>query len=192
MPRPSSAPNAAERAATNRKRTVGENIKAHRIARDLSQEELAEKFGVSRAAISQYEIGVGEVNAGNLPRLAHILGVSTWDFFSSPDTYLAPATPSLEWALAQVTRHQGGGGGLKPFSVDLGASAVRSPEATAQAQITAEMLSQFSELSADDQEVVRRLVRSLHEKQPSRRKTRAKRVARRVLKERADEPQGAT
>ncbi len=168
------------------KRVVGENIKAHRIAQNLSQEELAEKFGVSRAAISQYELGVGEVNAGDLPRLARILGITTLEFFHSPDAYIAPATPSMDWAIAQVTRHQGAGGGLKPFSVDLGASAVRSSEATEQAQTIHEMLSQFSELSVDDQEVVRRIVKALHGKQPlGQRKTKAKRVTRRVRKEQA-------
>ena len=58
--------------------------KAARLAKDLSQEELAEKFGVSRSALSQFELGKGDVNAGDLPRLAKILGVSTLKLYEQP------------------------------------------------------------------------------------------------------------
>ena len=81
MPRKPSADNASKRSNTNVRRTIGANVKARRLTLGWSQQELADLFGVSRAAVSQYEIGTGEVNAGDLPRLAKILGVGLLDFY---------------------------------------------------------------------------------------------------------------
>ena len=41
----------------------------------LDQSQLAEAFEVSRQAVSQYERGVTDINAGDLPYLAQILHV---------------------------------------------------------------------------------------------------------------------
>ena len=90
MPRKSSASNNLKRSPFNVREAVGSNIKRHRLALGWSQQELADRFGVSRAAISQYEIGTGEVNAGDLPRLADLLGISLLDFYSGPGPGLRP------------------------------------------------------------------------------------------------------
>lgn len=84
MPRKSSAANAPKRSDSNVRRIIGANIKARRLALDWNQQDLADRFGVSRSAVSQYEIGTGEVNAGDLPRLAQILGLTLLDFYQSP------------------------------------------------------------------------------------------------------------
>jgi transcriptional regulator with XRE-family HTH domain len=84
MPRKSSATNTAKRSGYNVRQAVGSNIKIRRLELGWSQQELADRFGVSRAAISQYEIGTGEVNAGDLPRLADILGLSLLEFYEGP------------------------------------------------------------------------------------------------------------
>ena len=81
MPRKSSAANNAKRSIHNVRQIIGGNVKARRLALGWSQQELADRFGVSRAAVSQYEIGTGEVNAGDLPRLADILGISLLEFY---------------------------------------------------------------------------------------------------------------
>ena len=90
MPRKSSASNNLKRSPFNVRETVGGNIKRHRLTLDWSQQELADRFGVSRAAVSQYEIGTGEVNAGDLPRLADFLGISLLDFFAGSGPSLSP------------------------------------------------------------------------------------------------------
>lgn len=91
MPRKSSAQNAPKRSDSNVRLVIGANIKARRQALDWSQQELADRFGVSRAAVSQYEIGTGEVNAGDLPRLARILGIHLLDFYRPPARADQPA-----------------------------------------------------------------------------------------------------
>ena len=90
MPRKSSASNNLKRSPFNVREAVGSNIKRHRLALGWSQQELADRFGVSRAAVSQYEIGTGEVNAGDLPRLADLLGIGLLDFFAGSGPSLSP------------------------------------------------------------------------------------------------------
>ena len=194
MPRQSSATNAAERAATNLKRVVGENIKAHRIALDLSQEELAEKFGVSRAAVSQYEIGAGEVNAGDLPRLAEILGMSLPQFFQvPPEPYVAPKGPDFQWMLGQVTHAQGGTARshLPQRSLVRSVNSLDPPWTTEEAALESErppqgevpggeVMAQFSLLTPGNQDLVQRLIRALLEAPSAPRRAGAKRVKRRI------------
>jgi transcriptional regulator with XRE-family HTH domain len=84
MPRSLSSANASEKSDSNVRSVIGANIKARRIALKLKQQELADRFGVSRSAISQYENATGEVNAGDLPRLARILGIHLLDFYQPP------------------------------------------------------------------------------------------------------------
>ena len=96
MPRKPSADNAPKRSSTNVRRTIGANIKARRLTLGWSQQELADRFGVSRAAISQYEIGTGEVNAGDLPRLAEILGSGLLDFYGHAPPVSAARTQGAD------------------------------------------------------------------------------------------------
>lgn len=58
MPRKSFAPNNLKRFPFSVREAVGSNIKRHRLALGWSQQELADSFGVSRAAVSQYETAV--------------------------------------------------------------------------------------------------------------------------------------
>lgn len=90
MPRKSSASNNLKRSPFNVREAVGSNIKRHRLVLGWSQQELADRFGVSRAAVSQYEIGTGEVNAGDLPRLADLLGISLLEFYEGKPLDLRP------------------------------------------------------------------------------------------------------
>lgn len=55
---------------------IGEKIKALRKTRGLTQEQLAEKLGVQRATISNYEIGRRSPHLKELEKIASILGVS--------------------------------------------------------------------------------------------------------------------
>ena len=59
---------------------VGKRIKALRKTRGLTQEQLAEKLGVQRATISNYEIGRRSPHLKELEKIASILGVSL-DYF---------------------------------------------------------------------------------------------------------------
>lgn len=59
---------------------VGKRIKALRKTRGLTQEQLAERLGVQRATISNYEIGRRSPHLKELEKIASVLGVSL-DYF---------------------------------------------------------------------------------------------------------------
>lgn len=55
---------------------TGEKIKAARTKAGLSQEQLAQKLGVSRSAVAKWETGKGIPDIENLKALAQLLNVS--------------------------------------------------------------------------------------------------------------------
>lgn len=56
---------------------LGNQIKAHRAALSLSQEELAEKVYVTRQTVSNWETGLGYPTFDVLIRIAAYFGVTT-------------------------------------------------------------------------------------------------------------------
>ena len=58
---------------------IGQNIRKIRKAHGLSQEELAEKMGVTDKAVSKWERDLSCPDINSLPNLAEILGVSVED-----------------------------------------------------------------------------------------------------------------
>lgn len=54
---------------------LGDTIKTMRLSRDLSQQDLAEKIGVSRSAIGMWERGVREPNLDTIEALADVFNV---------------------------------------------------------------------------------------------------------------------
>ena len=57
-------------------KTLGENLKEHRVARKMTQEFVAESLGVSRQAVSKWEIGASDPSTSNLFALAKLFGVT--------------------------------------------------------------------------------------------------------------------
>ena len=64
---------------------VGRNIKLHRLAKSMSQEELAHKLGLTFQQLQKYERGVNRVGGGRLFRIASILGIPVSAFFEGAD-----------------------------------------------------------------------------------------------------------
>ena len=60
---------------------IGEKMKKIRLARNFSQQDIADKMGVSRQYVSRWESNERRVNAEQLIQFAKIVGV-TLDFFS--------------------------------------------------------------------------------------------------------------
>lgn len=58
------------------KKSLGEAIKAHRARCKMSQEFVAEAVGVSRQAVSKWELGTSEPSTSNLLALAKLFGIS--------------------------------------------------------------------------------------------------------------------
>lgn len=59
---------------------IGAKIKTLRKGRRLTQEELAEKLGITRATVSNYEVGRRAPHINELKRIADFFGVGV-DYF---------------------------------------------------------------------------------------------------------------
>jgi transcriptional regulator with XRE-family HTH domain len=62
---------------------VGQRIRVERLARRMSQTELADKIGVSFQQVQKYEKGLNRVGAGRLTRIAEVLGIPVRSFFET-------------------------------------------------------------------------------------------------------------
>lgn len=60
---------------------MGAKIRAYRLAKGLSQFDLADALGLDQTTISAWECGKAEPTAFNIRRLADILGVAPGDLF---------------------------------------------------------------------------------------------------------------
>ena len=68
--------------------TMGEIIQTRRAKRGLSQEKLAELVGVSRQAVSKWEVGDAVPDTDKLVPLARALGVTTDELLGNvPEEY---------------------------------------------------------------------------------------------------------
>jgi transcriptional regulator with XRE-family HTH domain len=64
---------------------VGRNIRVFRLAKGLSQTELADALGVTFQQVQKYEKGINRVGSGRLLKISAILGVKITDFFQGTD-----------------------------------------------------------------------------------------------------------
>ena len=82
--------------------SINSNIRQLREAAGLTQEQLAEKAGVARSTVTQWENGWSNPRMGMVRKLAGILGVSTADIVyeadSVPKNAKKPATPKPAYA----------------------------------------------------------------------------------------------
>ena len=60
---------------------VGRNLRLWRLARGLSQSQLAKRLGVTFQQVQKYEVGGNRVSTGRLVKAASILGVPIGAFF---------------------------------------------------------------------------------------------------------------
>lgn len=58
------------------KKSLGENLREHRVRCKMTQEFVAESLGVSRQAVSKWENGTSDPSTSNLLALAKLFGVS--------------------------------------------------------------------------------------------------------------------
>jgi len=73
---------------------VGRRIRARRLARHMSQMELADQLGLTFQQVQKYEKGTNRVSAGRLKRIAKILEVPILYFFDEADESV-PDTAAL-------------------------------------------------------------------------------------------------
>jgi transcriptional regulator with XRE-family HTH domain len=71
--------------------TLGSKIKTLRLEHKLTQREVAEAIGVSKAAVSQWELDIAVPQGDNLIRLAHRLSVAPDQLlWGKPSPQVAP------------------------------------------------------------------------------------------------------
>ena len=81
-------------------RLVGRNIRIQRMAKRLSQTELAEKLGVTFQQVQKYERGRNRIGAGRLVRIAATLDVPLLALFEGIDGANEPDGASPQALLA--------------------------------------------------------------------------------------------
>jgi transcriptional regulator with XRE-family HTH domain len=64
---------------------VGRNIRLQRLAKGLSQTELANKLGVTFQQVQKYEKGVNRIGCGRLFQIGSVLSVHVMDFFEGSE-----------------------------------------------------------------------------------------------------------
>lgn len=69
---------------------IGAKIRKRRKELGLSQEQLAEKVGVSYQQVQRYENGGSTLNVENVQRIAHALGVTVIAFLETGDSQVVP------------------------------------------------------------------------------------------------------
>lgn len=75
---------------------IGLRLKAHRLGSGLSPEEAADRLGVSRAALYNYEKGSTPIKVETLERMAGILGVSLPSLLGVGTEYFSTAIAYFE------------------------------------------------------------------------------------------------
>ena len=66
----------------NKKIVFSNNLKEHRLKRNLTQQQLAGKVGLTRQAISHYENDIRNIDLDILVSLAKILNITTDDLIT--------------------------------------------------------------------------------------------------------------
>jgi transcriptional regulator with XRE-family HTH domain len=68
------------RRATHFDVVIGGRLRAHRLSHELSQEELADRLGITFQQVQKYEKGANRISAGRLKEISDILQVpiATW------------------------------------------------------------------------------------------------------------------
>ena len=64
---------------------VGRNVRIWRMAKGLSQAQLADRLGITFQQVQKYEVGANRIGTGRLVKLAGILGVPIAALFESAE-----------------------------------------------------------------------------------------------------------
>lgn len=86
-------PVAPKRRADTRDTDIGKRVREQRLAKGMSQMQLAKHLGVTFQQIQKYENGMNRIGSGRLQRIAEALNVPVAHFFKS-DGSSAVSAPS--------------------------------------------------------------------------------------------------
>lgn len=74
-------------------REVGRRVRLHRLVQRLTQQEIADRTGLSRSFISLFEQGAHGIDITALARIATALGVPLTELVAEPPGGWMPAPP---------------------------------------------------------------------------------------------------
>jgi len=80
--------------------TVGHNVRIRRLAKGLSQSQLAKGLGVTFQQVQKYEKGANRIGSGRLVRIAEVLEVPVTALFEGVEGPPGSGAPSLPRLLA--------------------------------------------------------------------------------------------
>ena len=83
---------------------IGKFISSKRKEKNITQSELAEKLYISDRAISKWENGICLPDAGNMPLLCEILGITINDLFSGEVVDMKSNVKKYEENLLEMTK----------------------------------------------------------------------------------------
>jgi transcriptional regulator with XRE-family HTH domain len=75
------AKSATPKSATKIDKAIGQKIRAQRLLKEMTQERLGQKLGVTFQQIQKYELGINRVGSGRLYEIAEIFEVPLASFF---------------------------------------------------------------------------------------------------------------
>jgi transcriptional regulator with XRE-family HTH domain len=78
---------------------VGRNVRIYRLAKGLSQTDLANKLGITFQQIQKYEKGTNRVGSGRLFEISQFLGISLLALFEGSKAALATNDESSPFGL---------------------------------------------------------------------------------------------
>ncbi len=83
--------------------TIGSRINKYRKAKSMTQEELAQKLGVSAQAVSKWETDASCPDISLLPQLCRVLGVSTDELLTGKSNEVKLLSPAERKTLEELT-----------------------------------------------------------------------------------------
>ncbi len=83
--------------------TIGNRINKYRKAKTMTQEDLAEKLGVSSQAVSKWETDASCPDISLLPRLCQVLGVTTDELLTGKTDAVKLLPPAERKSLEELT-----------------------------------------------------------------------------------------
>jgi transcriptional regulator with XRE-family HTH domain len=89
-------PATPKRRADTRDTDIGKRVREQRLAKGMSQMQLAKHLGVTFQQIQKYENGMNRIGSGRLQRIAEALNVPVAHFFKSDGNSLASTSSPAE------------------------------------------------------------------------------------------------
>jgi transcriptional regulator with XRE-family HTH domain len=81
---------------------IGKRIAQYRKEQDLTQEQLAEKLGITQSVLAHYETGIRRIPLSTIPSLSQILFVSVEEILGLPLKKKRGPSPKIQKILQQL------------------------------------------------------------------------------------------